>query len=220
MQIKGKLANYAQLRNPVWEEARDPKNHGFSFREPVPTVGAAERGLYPHLPTELCVALLGGQSQNQRPLAVRLGGGRTMPTTVVVPLGTLIRFENRDAFVHRLYGVGLPTFPAADTTPQGERKWSVQKVGTFEFRDEAAPSVRFWVVGAEHVAASSYPSMSGEFSLEVEQPGKYTLQAYFAGKAVGAPVPLEVTTRDIDLRGQPIKVFDPSKAAASDEKDD
>ena len=36
--VKGRLEGFRLLRNPVWAEAKDSSNHGFSFREPVPTV--------------------------------------------------------------------------------------------------------------------------------------------------------------------------------------
>src|SRR5262245_29286295 len=57
--IRGSVAGYQFLLNPVWEEGKEPDKHGFSFREPVPTVRAEFRRLFPHIPKELCVALLG-----------------------------------------------------------------------------------------------------------------------------------------------------------------
>ncbi len=36
--VKGKVAGFRGLVNPVWDEARDPKKRGYSFREIVPTV--------------------------------------------------------------------------------------------------------------------------------------------------------------------------------------
>ena len=36
--VKGKVAGFRALLNPVWEEARDPKKRGYSFREIGPTV--------------------------------------------------------------------------------------------------------------------------------------------------------------------------------------
>ena len=38
--VKGRFEGFRALQNPVWAEAKDSKNHGYSFREPVPTVRA------------------------------------------------------------------------------------------------------------------------------------------------------------------------------------
>ena len=89
--VRGSLTGFQFLLNPVWEEAKDPDKHGFSFREPVPTVRAEFRRLFPHIPKELCVALLASTPQQpQKPILVRVGGGRTTPVTIVVTPGTLI----------------------------------------------------------------------------------------------------------------------------------
>ncbi|HEV8548910.1 MAG TPA: hypothetical protein VGQ57_07780, partial [Polyangiaceae bacterium] len=53
--VRGKVDGFRSLLNPVWAEARDPKQHGYSFREPVPTVRAEFRRLFPHAPKEICV---------------------------------------------------------------------------------------------------------------------------------------------------------------------
>src|SRR6187431_1153507 len=113
--VKGRFEGFRALQNPVWAEAKDPKNHGYSFREPVPTVRAEFRRPFPHIPKELCVALLAAAPQAApKPILVRVGGGRTTPVTIVVPPGTRLTFQNTDPFKHRLYGVGLKTFSAAD----------------------------------------------------------------------------------------------------------
>jgi hypothetical protein len=48
--VKGRLEGFRLLRNPVWVEAKETSNHGFSFREPVPTVRAEFRRPFPHIP--------------------------------------------------------------------------------------------------------------------------------------------------------------------------
>jgi len=84
--VKGRLDGFRLLRNPVWAEAKDSSNHGFSFREPVPTVRAEFRRPFPHIPKELCVALIAATPQAApKPILVRVGGGRTTPVTIVVP---------------------------------------------------------------------------------------------------------------------------------------
>jgi hypothetical protein len=211
--VRGALAGYQFLLNPVWEEAKEPDKHGFSFREPVPTVRAEFRRLFPHIPKELCIALLAPTPQQaQKPILVRVGGGRTTPVTIVVTPGTQLQFQNTDPFPHRLFGVGIPTFNASDTVKAGTRTWLVPAPGTFEIRDEAAPSLRMFVIAEPNLVSITYPSMKGEFALSVDAPGEYHVQAFFAGKKVGPEVPVKVGTADVDLSKAPIKVGQESKA--------
>jgi plastocyanin len=217
--VRGTVTNFRLLRNPVWEEAKDPKKHGYSFREPVPTVRAEFRRAFPHIPKELCVAALAVEAQKPPPpVLVRVGGGRTTPVTIVVPPGTRLTFQNTDPFRHRLYAVGVKTFAANDQAQGATREWTVPEKGTFEIRDEAAPSLRMWVVAEPNVAAIAYPSMKGEFSLSVEQPGEYTVQAYFSGKPVGPALPIKVDQADIDISRSPLKVADEKAAQAAEDK--
>ena len=214
--VTGKIANWRELRNPVWEEAKDPDRKLYSFREVVPTVPAAYRALYPHIPKEICIAALAAEKQETPRMAtlIRVGGGRTTPVTIVVSPGTRLRFKNTDPFKHRLYAVGSKTFTANDTVKGGTRDWTVPAPGSYEIRDELAPSLRMWIVAEPNVATIAYPSLAGEFALRFEQDGPYTIQAYFAGKKVGEPRPIEVKGRDINLRGSPIKVAEKQKKAA------
>lgn len=217
--VHGRVENFRALVNPVWNDARSPKKHGFSFREPVPTVRAEFRRLFPHIPKELCIAALGAETQKPlAPILIRVGGGRTTPVTIVVPPGTQLSFQNTDPFKHRLYGVGIKSFPAADTIRGATRDWSVPAAGTFEIRDELAPSLRMWIIGEPNVAAIAYPSLKGEFVVNPPAPGAYTLVAYFAGKKVGTPKAVTVEARDLDISRDPIKVADDAKA--KDESDD
>lgn len=215
--ISGRLEGFRLLTNPVWSEARDPSSHGYSFREPVPTVRAEFRRLFPHIPKEMCVAALASSPQKPgAPVLVRVGGGRTTPVTIVVAPGTKLTFQNTDPFKHRLYGVGIKTFPPNDTARGATRDWTVTEPGTYEIRDELAPSLRMWIVADPNVAAIAYPSMKGDFSLNVEQPGEYVVQAFFAGKKVGPAVPVKVGNADIDISRAPIKVGDQKAAEAAD----
>jgi hypothetical protein len=215
--VKGRLEGFRLLRNPVWAEAKDPTNHGYSFREPVPTVRADLRRPFPHIPKELCVALLATSPQKAPPpVLVRVGGGRTTPVTIVVPPGTRLTFQNTDAFKHRLYGVGVKTFLPADQGQGAQRDWTPSAPGVYEIRDEAAPSLRMWVVAEPSVASIAYPSMKGEFAVSAPAAGEYTLQAFFAGKKVGEAVPVKVDAADVELRAA-IKVMD-QKTAEAEEK--
>lgn len=198
--IIGSVTGFQHLTNPVWTEAKDPKNKGYTFREMVPTVPAKYRKLYPHIPKELCLAALATENQKEQlPTLIRVGGGRTTPVTIVVPPGTKLVFENTDPFKHRLYIPGDKDFTPNDTDKGNKREWTVPKAGTFEIRDELAPSLRMWVVGEPKVAAITYPALSGEFNLMAPGPGEYQVQAYFAGKKVGPAMPAVVNGRDIKV---------------------
>jgi hypothetical protein len=218
--VRGKVAGYQLLVNPVWAQARKPDEHGYSFREAVPTVRAEFRNLFPHIPKELCIAAIAANPQAAHPVLVRLGGGRTTPVTLVVPPKTELQIKNTDPFTHRLYAVGDKAFTAADTVKGGIRKWSVPDARVYEIRDESAPSLRSWVVGEPNVAAIAYPSMAGDFILALAEPGAYKLQAYFCGKKVGPELPIDVAARDLALP-QPIVVAtkESVKAEAGQEKD-
>lgn len=208
--IIGTIEGFTHLENPVWKEARDPKKKGYTFRELVPTVPAEYRKLYPHIPKELCLAALGVEDQRALPnTLIRVGGGRTTPVTIVVPPGTKLVFQNTDPFTHRLYIPNDKSFPPSDTEKGNTREWSVPKAGTFEIRDELAPSLRMWVVGEPKVAAITYPSINGEYQLKVPVEGEYQVQAYFSGNKVGAAVSAPVGNRDVKVA--PIIVAKPPK---------
>lgn len=220
--IKGRVANFQNLLNPVWAEAKDPKKHGYSFREPVPTVRADFRRLFPHIPKELCIAALASEPQKppKTPILIRVGGGRTTPVTIVVPPGTQLQFKNTDPFKHRLYGVKIPTFQPGDTIKGATRDWTVPAPGSYEIRDELAPSLRFWVIAEPNVAAIAYPSLKGDFLLTLEEDGEYQLQAFFSGKKVGEPQTVSVKGRDVDVTRTPLKVAQDKKKEDDKEKGD
>jgi hypothetical protein len=219
--VRGRLEGFRLLQNPVWAESKNPERQGYSFREPVPTVRAEFRRPYPHIPKELCVALLAATPQKASGMAVlvRIGGGRTTPVTIVTAPGTKLVFQNTDPFKHRLYAVGFKTFSASDTGRGATREWSVPEPGVYEIRDELAPSLRMWIVSEPTVAAIGYPSLKGDFSVSPEAAGEYRLQAYFAGKKVGPEVPVKLEGGDVDLSRTPLKVVD-ERAAQKAAKDD
>lgn len=215
--VKGVVVGFKLLRNPVWVEAQDASRHAFSFREAVPTVPAETRQLYPFIPKELCIAALGPSKQAPPPpVLIRIGGGRTAPVTLVVPPLTKLSFQNTDPFPHRIYGFNLPSFGPSDTGRGANRDWTVPSTGVFEIRDEAAPSLRMWVVGEDNVAAIAFPSLKGDFQLSISQPGDYQVQAFFSGKKVGTPVTITVTGADIDLAKNPIVVAKKDSSGAKD----
>lgn len=199
--ILGAVEGHEYLENPVWKEAKDPKNKGYTFREMVPTVPAKYRKLSPHIPKELCIAALAETDQPaQEPTLIRVGGGRTTPVTIVVTPGTKLVFENTDPFEHRLYIAGDTSFPPNDMDRGAKREWTAQKTGTYEIRDELAPSLRMWVVANPKVAAITYPSMKGEFKLTAPEAGEYEVQAFFSGQKVGPSISASVSSRDVKLK--------------------
>lgn len=203
--VKGRVVGYEHLRNPVWVAAKDPERHGYSFREPVMTVPAAMRKLFPQVSKEICVVALGAAPQPAgKAVSVRVSGGRTTPVTLVVTPGTELRFKNADPFDHRLYGVDQTTFPASTTAKGALRRWTPQEAGRYELRDEFAPSLSTWVVAEPLAAAVAFPARDGRFRLEQLEPGSYTLQAYFAGEPVGRSLPVVVERRDVDVSGKPL----------------
>ena len=136
-----------------------------------------------------------------------VGGGRTTPVSLVVRPQARLRFKNTDPFKHRLYVVGSKTFVAGDTVKGGTRDWTVPAPGSYEVRDELAPSLRMWIVAENDVAEIAYPNLKGEFALRLEEDGEYSIQAYFAGKKVGDPRPITITNgRDVNIAHQPIKL--------------
>jgi hypothetical protein len=203
--VKGRVVGYEHLRNPIWAAAKDPGRHGYSFREPVTTVPAAMRKLFPQVSKEICVVALGSAPKGAgKAVSVRVSGGRTTPVTLVVTPGTELRFKNADPFDHRLFGVNMTTFPASNTAKGAIRRWTPQEPGRYELRDELAPSLAMWVVAEPTAAAVALPGTDGRFELEIEEPGPYTLQAYFAGEPVGRPLPVVVERRDVDVSGKPL----------------
>jgi hypothetical protein len=203
--IRGRLVGFEHLRNPVWVAAKSPDRHGYSFREPVTTVPAGLRKLFPLISKEVCVVALGtGAAGTPKAVSVRVSGGRTTPVTLVVAPGTELRFKNSDPFDHRLFGVGLATFPASTTAKGATRRWTPQEPGRYELQDELSPSLGMWVIAEAGLAASTFPSADGRFNLNVDQPGQYTVQAYFAGEPVGRPLSVTVEKRDVDVSSRPL----------------
>jgi hypothetical protein len=201
-QVKGKVMGLEKLMNPVWAEAKDVTSHRFSWREPSPTVRTEFRNLFAYAPKEVCIALLGGSSQQPQalPMLLTIGGGRTTPVTVVVVSGQRLHFENRDPFPHKIYAVGQSSFPPGEMAPLSGRDWMAPAPGKYEIRDELSPSIRSWIIVEPNVVAVTYPSQQGVFQFVLPvAPGTYTLRAYFAGAPVGTAKQLTVGAAVADV---------------------
>jgi hypothetical protein len=214
--IKSKVSGAAKLLNPVWNEAKDPNAHRYTFREPSPTVRPDVRNLTAHLPKELCIVALGEKGEPLKvPYRVTLAGGRTTPVTLVVAEGQQIQFENKDPFPHKPFETtGKAGFVPAELGPTKSRAWTPPGPGKYEFRDELAPSLRSWIVVEPKAVAITFPDRKGEFGIEL-QPGTYKLRGYFLGEPVGKELEVTVTGVDQNL-GAPLIV---GEAGAAGDKD-
>ncbi|HRI63498.1 MAG TPA: hypothetical protein PK156_04650 [Polyangium sp.] len=201
--VKGKLSGADKLLNPVWNEAKDPNAHRYTFREPSPTVRPDVRTLTGNLPKEVAIVLLGEKGTAQKvPVTVTIAGGRTTPVTIVVPEGQVVQFENRDPFPHKIYDVGNKGLTAVETGTTKSRAWTPPGPGKYEIRDQLAPSLRSWIVVEPRAMASVYPDRKGDFAIEVE-PGTHKLRGYFNGEPVGQELDVVVTPFPAE---QPLKV--------------
>lgn len=199
--VKGKISGANKLLNPVWNEAKDPNLHRFTFREPSPTVRPDVRTLTGNLRKELCIAALAADKAPapKVPLRMKIIGGRTDPVTLVVAEGQQIQFENLDPFPHKLYDTGGKGLSAVETAGAKSRSWTPPGAGKYEIRDQISPSVRSWVVVEARVMGVGYPDRKGDFAIDLE-PGKYKLRGYYNGEPVG-------TELDISVNGLPTEQF-------------
>jgi hypothetical protein len=191
--LKGRIAGQEKLIPDVYVEAARPDSHRFTWREPSPTVRPEFRALSGNPSRDLCIAALSSAgaptpAHDPPPVLVRITGGHTIPTTIVVAPGTRLSFENHDPFPHRLYVVGSPSWRAETIEMTGKRQWGAPPgPGLYEFHDELFPSVRTFVVVDPQVVDIAYPGRDGSFGLTLPA-GDFVLKAYFGGKVVGRPV--------------------------------
>lgn len=220
--VTSKVVNTQDLLNPVWNEAKDPSSHRYTFREPSPSVPPDARVLRGHFSKELCIAALGEADAPppKKSLRVIVQGGRTDFVTLVVAPGQELLFENHDPTEHALYEVGGKLTKSV-MKPEGNIKWTPPGPGKYELRDELFPSLRSFIVvepkltfrpdGSPNVF---FPTRKGDLAMELE-PGNYTLVSYFNGEPVGDKTPLEVKPAPPE---QPMK--DPIKAGADKKSGD
>lgn len=208
--VKGRLAGTQKLLNPVWNEAKDQNAHRYNFREFSVTTRVEARTLTSQLDKEVAIVVTsdgGGAVKGNMTLI----GGRTSPVTLVITQGQSVQFENKDPFAHRLYDTGNKGLQVGDTPPKKARTWAPPAPGKYEIRDQAAPSLRSWIVVLPKAVSVIYPDRKGEFSMELE-PGKYKLRAYHNGDAVGKELDIAVTPQPAEqLLKVPLVVGDEPK---------
>jgi hypothetical protein len=205
--IKGRITGQDKLLPDVYVEASKPDAHRFTWREPSPTVRAEFRNLTGNPSRDLCIAALGKDNAPPHDATlIRITGGHTIPTTIVISPGTRLSFENRDPFPHRLFVVGNATWKAETQETARRREWTAPPgAGRYEFRDELFPSVRTFVVVEPQVLEIAYPGRDGAFGMSLPA-GDFVLKAYFGGKQVGRAV--NVASREratLDLK-EPLNV--------------
>jgi hypothetical protein len=215
--VKGKTTGSGKLMNPVWNEAKDPNLHRFTFREPSPTVRPDVRNLTGYLPKELCIAALTPGDKAPSPktaLKVIIAGGRTTPVTLVVAEGQQIQFENQDPFPHTIYDTGNKGLAPVETAAAKARAWTPPGAGKYEIRDKSTPSLRSWIVVEPRAVGVGYPDRKGDFAIDLE-PGKYKLRGYYNGEPVGTELDVAVTPAPVEqqLRA-PLVVGEGSAAPA------
>jgi hypothetical protein len=209
--VKGRVAGGQQLLNPVWNEAKDPKNHRYTFRMPSTTVSKNAKTLSAYLPKEVAIVALSADTAPAKstPFVVHVSGGRTSPVTIVVGEGQNVQFINDDPFPHKLYSLSKEagTLGPEETKPSQQRTWQPPKAGVYEVRDAYFPSVRSWVVVEPRAAGVGAPTTKNEFVVSDLEPGAYELRAYFNGAAVGEPQRIELRPApDVQQLPLPLKL--------------
>jgi len=208
--VKGRLAGAQKLLNPVWNEPKDPASR-YSFREPSVTTRIEARVLTAQLDKEVTIVAVtdaGGATVKGN---MTLIGGRAVPATLVVTQGQSIQIENKDPFPHRIYDTGNKGFQVGETPANKARTWLPPGPGKYEIRDQAAPSLRAWIVVEPKAVAVAYPDRKGEFAIDLE-PGKYKLRAYHNGAMVGKELDAVVNPAPAEqLLKSPLLVADEPK---------
>lgn len=189
--VKGRLAGTQKLLNPVWNEAKDPQNHRYTFREPSVTTRLDARVLTAQLDQEVAIVAVNDAGGTVKGQVMQLKGGRISPVTMVVTQGVTVQIENKDPFPHRLYDTGNKGLQVGETPANKSRSWLPPGPGKYEIRDQASPSVRGWIVVEPKAVSLAYPDRKGEFLIDLD-PGKYKLRAYHNGEMVGKELDLVV----------------------------
>jgi hypothetical protein len=213
--VKGRLAGAQTLLNPVWNEAKEPTQHRYTFREPSVTTRLDARTLTAQLDREVAIVAVtdaGGGTVKGKTMEVK--GGRISPVTMVITQGATVQIENKDPFPHRLYDKGDKGLQVGETPANKSRSWTPPGPGKYEIRDQVSPSIRAWIVVEPKAVALSYPDRKGEFEMELE-PGTYKLRAYHNGAMVGKELDVVVKPAPAE---QPLKV--PLVAGEAPKKDE
>jgi plastocyanin len=190
--VKGKVTNTRDLLNSVWNEAKDPAKRRFTFREPAASVPADARVLRGHLAKELCIAATSeaGGAKPAGAMRIVVEGGRTSVVTIVVAPGQELLFENHDPTPHTLYEVnGKGDFSKSTLAPNAQRTWTPTAPGTYELRDELAPSLRSWIVVEPKLVKAVVAALESTVLMSVHKKGlgEFTMPGLFKVSVVNVP---------------------------------
>jgi len=212
--VRGKITGQDKLLPEVYAEAAKTESHRWTWREPSPSVQAQFRVLSANPSRDLCIAATSsGNAAAGEAIRMTVTGGRVFPTTIVVSPGTPLAFKNFDPFKHRLYVVGNPSFKAEDMAAGQVRSWSASGAGKYEIRDELFPTVRTFVIVDPQVVQVAYPGRDGAFGLTLPA-GEYVLKAFFQGKQVGKPTPVNAKEKSAFELKDPFNVGTTEEAGA------
>jgi hypothetical protein len=193
---------WEKLVSQTYVDATRADAHGYTWREPSPTVKQDFRKLTANVSRDVCVVALGsGTAQPHEPIVVKVTGGRATPSTLVLAPGSRLSFQNQDPFEHVLYEINSPTWGANPIAPKSAREWMGTTPGKHVIRDQFFPSIVMYVVIEPAAVELAMPDREGAFTMMLPT-GDYTLKAFFEGKQVGremAPVHV-IGDRGLDLR--------------------
>ena len=200
-QVRGKIAAADKLMPPVYVEAAKADQHRYTWREPSPTVKPEFRALTANPSRDICIAAVSSNAASPHdPIQITITGGHTIPTTLAVSPGTILRFVNHDPFPHKLYRPDDASFKDTEMSSAGSRDWTAPGSGSYEFRDRLAPTLHFFVVVDPGVVEVVFPGHNGSFSFKDLPTGEYFLKAFFNGKEVGKPVQATATRGNVDVK--------------------
>jgi hypothetical protein len=199
--VKGKVSGWEKLFPRVYADAAKDEGHRYTWREPSPTVKQDFRKLSANVGRDVCVAAFGsGAAQAHEPLQVKVTGGHSTPSTIVLSPGSRLAFKNFDPFPHQLYEVGNAAWAPNPTAPGSTREWAAGPAGVHEIRDQLFPSLVMYVVVDAQAVEYAFPDREGGFTMALP-PGDYTLKAFFDGKVVSKAVDgVHVDTRGLELK--------------------
>jgi hypothetical protein len=203
--LKGKVVGWEKLLPQVYADASKNDARHYTWREPSPTVKQDFRKLSANVSRDVCiVALSTAGAQPHEPFAVKLTGGRTTPSTIVLSPGSRLSIKNGDPFPHVLYEVGDEKWAANAVAPGSTREWAATAPGVHVIRDQLFGSVALYVVVDPGAVEFSMPDHEGGFTMALP-PGDYTVKAFFDGKATGKEAAVHVGAGGFEMK-EPIAV--------------
>jgi len=118
---------------------------------------------------------------------VSIKGAMFLPSTIVVPPKTTVKFKNEDSFVHSLYSADLGTTFEPEILPTNQvRQIQFINPGTYIVKCKMTPHLEGIVIVEPDAGEMAIPSEDGSFNYQNVAPGEYELKVFFRGKLVGS----------------------------------